>query len=274
MAYRLIALDIDGTIRSPEYPLSDRTRETIARVMDAGAVVTVATGRMFESARRASAEMNISAPITSFQGAHVADPATGEVLWHQPLTPDMARAALLALAPWGLEVIGYVGAEVYVSQLTPMAAAYGERNQVQVNLVEDLAEVANSELTRLVVVGAEDEIERLESDLKAHFDSRLYVTRSLPHFCEILHPQSGKEKALAWLCNRLGVGREETLAFGNGYNDVRMLEWASLGIAIGGAVPEVLEVADMVAPPIEEDGAAQVLEDLLARGLIGPASLG
>ena len=105
--------------------------------------------------------------------------------------------------------------------------------------------------------------------MKALFDSRLHITRSLPHFCEILHPEGGKHKALEWLCVHLGIRQDETVAFGNGYNDVDMLRWSGLGVAIGGAVPEVLEVADMVAPPLEEDGAAQVLEDLLRRGLIG-----
>ena len=101
------------------------------------------------------------------------------------------------------------------------------------------------------------------------FDSQLYITRSLPYYCEILHPEGGKDKALAWLCASLGIDQKETIAFGNGYNDVEMLKWVGLGVAIGGAVPEVLQVADRVAPPIEEDGAAQVLEDLLAKGLIG-----
>ena len=269
MGYRLIALDIDGTIRSNEYPLSERTRRTVARVMEAGAVVTLATGRMFQAARQSSALLDIKAPIASFQGAHVADPATGEVLWHQPLGPDMARAALDALAPWGMDVMAYHGDQVYVREMTPWIEAYGQRNEGRVNVVEDLKDFAANELTRLVAVGDEGEIQRLEAELKASFDSSLYVTRSLAHLCEILHPEGGKDKALSWLCRYLGVGEEETVAFGNGYNDVNMLVWAGLGVAIGGAVPEVLEVADRVAPPIEEDGAAQVLEDLLAQGLIG-----
>ena len=269
MSYRLVALDIDGTIRSDEHPLSDRTRRAIAQVMEVGAVVTVATGRMFWSAARACAELNLTSPIASFQGAHIADPATGEVLWHRPLTGDMSRAALDALDPWALEVVAYHQDQVYVAELTPWLEAYVQRNRVQVNVVEDLKELPVEELTRLVVVGGEDDIRRLEVDLKAKFDSKLYVTRSLPHFCEILHPEGGKDKALAWLCDYFGVQRDETVAFGNGYNDVRMLDWAGLGVAIGGAAPEVLEVADRVAPPIEQDGVGQVLEDLLSLGLIG-----
>jgi HAD superfamily hydrolase (TIGR01484 family) len=136
-------------------------------------------------------------------------------------------------------------------------------------VVGDLKEFAANELTRLVVVGDEQEIQRLETELKSEFNSRLYVTRSLPHFCEILHPQAGKDRALAWISEYLGVRQDETVAFGNGYNDVQMLEWAGLGVAVGGAVSEVLQVADRIAPPIEEDGAAQVLEELLDQGLIG-----
>ena len=269
MGYRLVALDIDGTIRSPDYPLSDRTRKALSRVMDAGAYVTIATGRMFRSAVEITKGLDLRSPIASFQGAHVADPATGEVLWHRPLEPSMAREALDAVAPWGLDVMAYHSDRVYIREMTPGLEAYGERNRVIVKVVGDLSALANKGLTRLVVAGGEDEIERLEAHLKSRFDSTLYVTRSLPHFCEILHPESGKDKALGWLCDYLGVGQRDTIAFGNGYNDVQMLQWAALGVAVAGAVPQVIEVADRTAPPIEEDGVAQVLEQLLDQGLIG-----
>ena len=269
MGYRLVALDIDGTIRSNEYPLSDRTRRAIDSVREAGADVTLATGRIFSSAVQSSADLEIRTPIASFQGAHIADPVTGEVLWHRPLTTGMAWEAFDALDEWKMQVLAYLGHEVYVDHHTPWSQGYGERNNVRVNLVGDLRAVAVEELTRLVVVGEDDDIKRLESSLKAQFDSRLHITRSLPQFCEILHPDSGKDKALEWLCGYFGIDQSETVAFGNGYNDVHMLQWAGLGVAIAGSVPEVLDVADRIAPSIENDGAAQVLEELLADGLIG-----
>ena len=270
MGYRLIALDIDGTIRSQEHPLSERTRQAVARVRDAGAIITLATGRVFNSAARSSADLDITTPIATSQGAHIADPITGDVLWHQPLTADMTAAALEALAGASeMEVVGYYQHEVYVSELTEWADAYGRRNNVKVNVVGDLRDVADRGFTRLVVVGDEDGIQALEAGLQSHFDSSLHITRSLPHFCEILHPLSGKDKALEWLCDYHGIAYDETIAFGNGFNDVRMLAWVNLGVAIGGAVPEALAVADRVSPPMEEDGVAQVLEDLLESGLIG-----
>ena len=270
MGYRLIALDIDGTIRSAEYPLSPRTRRAIAGARASGTLVTLATGRMFESAVLSSSELSIETPIVSYQGAQVSDPTTGEVLWQVTLTPRMTSDALDALEEWGLDVMAYHGGDVYVAESSPWIEGYIERNDVVVHAVGDLRESAHLGFTRLVVVGGEDDIRKLETHLIRHFDSSLHVTRSLPHFCEILNPRAGKHKALGWLCRKLGIRPDETIAFGNGYNDVHMLEWAGLAVAIDGAVDETLAVADRVAPPIEQDGAAQVIEDLLSAGLLGP----
>lgn len=269
MAYKLIALDVDGTIRSHDRPTSERTRRTIERVECAGAIVTIATGRSYKSGASAASDVNLTAPIVTFQGAHVADPRTGEVLWHVPLTHDMTAATLGALSEWkDVQPAGYLGDEIFVTELTDWARAYGERTGVGVRVVDSDGFTSRS-MSRIVVHGEDDVIERLERSLKDRFNGDMYVTRSLPYFCEILHPKGGKDKALEWLCGHLGVSRDQTIAFGNGYNDVQMLEWARMSVAVGDAVKEVLEIADVVAPPMEEDGVAQVLDDLMGKGLIG-----
>ena len=269
MTYKLIALDVDGTIRSHDRPTSERTRHTIQNVREAGAFVTIATGRSYRSGASAASDLDLTAPIATFQGAHVADPKTGEVLWHRPLTSEMSSSALEALSDWGeIEVVGYLGDEILVTELTDWARDYGVRTGVGVKVV-DSNRFTSYPMSRIVARGEDDVIERLEVSLKGLFDNSMYVTRSLPYFCEILHPSGGKDKALEWLCGHLGVNREQTIAFGNGYNDVQMLEWARMSVAVGDAVDEVLEVADLVAPPMEDDGVAQVLDQLLEKGLIG-----
>jgi Cof subfamily protein (haloacid dehalogenase superfamily) len=269
MGYKLIALDIDGTIRSEEHPVSERTRNAIARAMDLGATVTLATGRMFHAALPFARDLNITSPIITFQGAQIGDPITGKVLWHRPLTPAMGLAALEALAGWDREILAYHGDQVYANMRTPWIDGYEGRNQSRVHVADDLRPLAADGLTRLVIVGDEDDIHNISKSLKTRFNSRLNVTSSLPYFCEMLHPESGKHKALAWLCRHLGVRRSQTVAFGNGDEDVDMLRWAGLGVAVGGAAPDTLDAAGRVAPPIEEEGVAQVLEELTERGLIG-----
>ena len=269
MGFKLIALDVDGTIRSIERPMSERTLRTVRKVEQAGAVVTLATGRSYLSAVRASSELGLTAPIVSFQGAHVAYGNTRKVLWHVPLTGEMTRLALDAIpSDDHLDVVGYVSDDVVVIKLTDWVCDYGERTGVSVRVVNPEAFVKGP-MTRLVVRGEDEVIESLESELKLHLNGRVYVTRSLPYYCEILHPDGGKHKALEWLCGHLGIRREETVAFGNGYNDVHMLKWAGMSVAVDGSVPQVLEVADMIAPSMEDDGVARILDGLLEQGCIG-----
>ena len=107
MSYRLFSLDIDGTIRTEDHPLSQRTMQIITQIRNLGAIVTVATGRMFRSAARACMELNLDCPIISFQGAQVSDPITGKILWQRQLTRDMFISALKFLESQTVEVLAY-----------------------------------------------------------------------------------------------------------------------------------------------------------------------
>ena len=278
MAYKLIALDVDGTIRTAGSPIAERTRSAVDAVRRAGAIVTLATGRTFGSATQTCGILGIEVPIATSQGAYIANPVSAnpvskKPLLHRTLTTDMALAALDALQDHtsddGTQAVAYHSERIYVDRMSEWAAGYGQRTEMDVVLVDDLREVADERLTRIVAVGKDHDIEILEREVMPELSNRMLVTRSLPYFCEILHPQGGKEDALAWMCDRFGIRQSETVAFGNGYNDIQMLEWVNLGIAVGDAVPEALAAADIIAPAFAEHGVAQVLEDLLRDGKIG-----
>ena len=266
--FRLIALDVDGTIRDRERQISSRTRSAIRRVRDNGAYVTLATGRTFLSALNASTDLGLTCPIITFQGAHVAKP-NGDLLWHTPLTREMTVVALDALADRDeFEVMAYYGNDIFVVEMSEWAEDYGQRNSIPIRVV-DQDEIRSGPMTRLVVRGDDDAIESLEVELNDRFDGALYVTRSLSYFCEILHPDAGKDKAIGWLCEHLDISPSDTLAFGNGYNDIQMLSTAGLGVAVDGGVPQAIAAADLVAPSMEDDGVARVLEYLLDGGYVG-----
>ena len=266
--FQLIALDVDGTIRDRDRQISDRTRSAIDRARKEGAYVTLATGRTFLSALSASTDLALTCPIITFQGAHVAA-SDGEVLWHTPLTSEMTGAALDALSGRAeFDVMAYFGNDVFVMETSDWTIDYGERNSIPIHVVHS-NKIKAGLMTRLVVRGDDDAIESLEIELNDRFNGALYVTRSLSYFCEILHPDAGKDKAIEWLCNYLDISPRDTLAFGNGYNDVQMLSEAGLGVAVDGAVPQAVAVADFVAPSMEDDGVARVLEYLLDGGYVG-----
>ena len=269
MSYRLIALDIDGTIRSNEHPLSKRTCRALEAAREAGAIVTIVTGRMYLSAMHVTAELNLQSPVATYQGAHIADPVTHEVLWHRPLTSQMLSDTLDVVDSQENEILAHHRGHVYVDRTSEWIEAYVERNHVRVHVIDSLRSLGKEGVTRLIVGGEDDAVGKVTARLKATFDSRLQIVRSLPYFCEVLHPNTGKDLALQRLCRMLGVRREDTVAFGNGHEDAAMIAWAGLGVAVGDGSVAAIAAADEVAPPLVDDGVADVVERLLREGVVG-----
>ena len=269
MKYKLIVLDIDGTIRSNDHPLSDSTRRAVEDARNAGAIVTIATGRMFPSALRAAAELNLTSPVVTYQGAHIADPVSRKVFWHRPLIPRVVNDALDALVIPDCEILAQHQDRVYVQRLTSRVEAYANRNRIQVEVVEDLRVLAQDGITRLIVLGEDEDVARAARTLTHSFASELLVERPFPHFCEVLHPDTGKKRALERLCGMLGLPAEAAVVFGNGDEDAPMIAWAGLGVAMGDGSSAAIAASDEVAPPLADDGVAHVIQHLLHRGLLG-----
>ena len=269
MGYKLIALDIDGTIRSNEHPLSKRTCLALEAARDVGAIVTIVTGRMYLSALHVTADLDLQSPVATYQGAHIADPATHLVLWHRPLTSQMLSDTLEFLDSSDHEILAHHRGHVYVERLSEWIEAYVERNHVRVHLVDDLRSLGDEGVTRLIVGGEDNAVGKVTATLKRAFDSRLQITRSLPYFCEVLHPDTGKDLALRRLCKLLGIRQEDAIAFGNGDEDTPMIAWAGLGVAMEDGSPTAIAASDKVAPPLADSGVANVVERLLRDGLLG-----
>ena len=258
-----LACDLDRTLIAADVELRPRTQAAIAAARAAGILVLIATGRMFRSVRPYALRAGIVEPLVCYQGAVVADPVSGEFLRHIPLPLEEAHEVIEATADLGHTVLCYVGDELFVARETPASDAYAHFQELTVNVVGDLRAWLTEQPTKLVTVGAPEDMDALEVVMKARFDGRLYIAKSLPHFLEFAAPEVTKAAGLAFLAERLGFSREGTVAFGDGENDVELLEWAGYGVAVANAHERVLAVADFVCPPVDEEGVAQVIEALL-----------
>ena len=225
------------------------------------------TGRMFQSVRRYAAQAGIEEPLVCYQGAVVADPVTGEFLRHEPIPLELAREAIAAVEALGFPLNVYVDDELYVARHTPESGAYASFQQLVVHEVGDLLVWLDRPPTKLVTVGDPTKLDELEVRMKAQFDSRLHVSKSLPFFLEFAGSGVTKGSGMAFLAERLGFSRERTVAFGDGENDVELLEWAGYAVAVANAHPRVLGAADLVCPSVDEEGVAQVIESYLAERL-------
>ena len=107
-------------------------------------------------------------------------------------------------------------------------------------------------------------LDGLKQRMVDRFEGRLYISKSLPYFLEFASPNVTKAAGLDFVAEHVGFAREQTVAFGDGENDIELVEWAGYGVAVANAHERVLEVADFVCPSVDEEGVAQVLEAFLA----------
>ena len=223
----------------------------------------VVTGRMFRSVLPYVREAGLDDPVICYQGAVVADPASGEFLRHVPIPRAVALEAIDAVVAAGFHVNCYVDDQLYVAEVTPEARAYADFQGLAIHAVGPLHEWLRDDPTKLVAVGDPAALDELESELKPRFAGKLFVSKSLPHFLEFAHPDVSKGSGLQFVADLLGFTPAETVACGDGENDRELLDWAGFGIAVANAHEDILTRADLVVPDVEHEGVAQLLDAYL-----------
>ena len=242
--------------------LKPRTIAALRRTRDAGVHVIVVTGRMVRSVQRFLEPAGLDEPVVCYQGAAVVAP-DGEWLRHEPIELDLAREAVAAVEAEGYGPNVYVRDELYVREETEAARDYANFQHLEIHSVGDLLGWLREPPTKLVCVGEPHALDCLEVRMRARFGDRLYISKSLPYFLEFAAPGVTKAAGLDFLAQRMGFAPEDAVAFGDGENDVELVEWAGFGVAVENAHRRVKAVADWVCPPASEEGVAQVLESLL-----------
>lgn len=263
MRPKLIATDLDGTLFGRDLTVSERNKRAVQLAHDAGIPVVMATGRMYKATVPYARECGITTPLINYQGALIRDHQTQQDLWHRTIPLDLAHEALEALFETGLHVNLYVDDELLIDKLTPEAELYCSVARVEPRLIPSLADGLHMEPTKIVAIGTVEQVRHWVPALQERFDTRLYVTESIPIFLEIANPTIRKSVALAHVAERLGVKAEEIVAIGDGMNDLDMLQFAGMGVAMGNAPQAVKDIADRVTRPVGEDGFACVIEELL-----------
>jgi len=261
-AVEAVAMDLDRTILPRSLELTDRLVAAVAAVRATGVRPIIATGRMFRSARPFALRLDLDTPLICYQGALIADARSGEWLVHTPMPVPLAREVLGALD--GQHVNVYVHDELYVEELNADALEYARHSKLEPRVVGPLDEWLTEPTTKIVVVGEPARLDVLETQLHDRFGQRLFIAKSLPHFLEVAEPEVSKGSGLRWVCRRLGIDPGRVISFGDGANDIELLQEAGLGVAVEDADPALLPHAAFTVPSVEEDGVAAFPEELAA----------
>jgi len=265
MVYRLVALDVDGTLLGRGKPVSARVREAIAAARENGCQVTLASGRMYPLLAELVDQLGISTPVICYGGAQVVTPRDRRTIYQQSVPLELTHEVIQIARNRNLTPRAYVGDDVFVERIDPSAYNFESLARVRAQAVGDLLEFLTVGPTHLAIDAPAEQTRALVDEMRHHFAERLNVTTGHPLLTEFSLPEVHKGTAVEWLAGYLGIPREATLAIGDDWNDLPLLRWAGLGLAVANAQPELLAVADAVVPSVDDDGVAVALERYVLR---------
>lgn len=272
---RLVAVDLDGTLLTSDHRVSARSRAAVARLERQGVAVVLCTGRPPRSAKGYAAELGLTRPFICYHGAARFDPRDDRASVRHTLDPEVARRALLRLRRAfpglmaGVETAHGWYLEPAMLERRVREARLGTEEPTAVGPAERFLSADAIKL----FVRAEAETGPVPAATMAEAVAGLPLTRtwSAGPLLELLNPRVDKRAALAEMCRSLGIDRRAVAAFGDQRNDVAMLRWAHLGVAMANASREAKRAADVVTLSNDDDGVAVVLEGWTGEPALDPA---
>jgi HAD superfamily hydrolase (TIGR01484 family) len=207
-------------------------------------------------------KIGLDHPIICYQGAQVRA-LDGEMLLDQGIAHDLAMEVIRFARERDLHVQAYFNDELIVERDRQEAHEYANHAGMAIKVVGDLDEAMGETTPKLVIVARREVLEALLPEVRRLWKGRLNAATSMPTYLEFTSIESDKANALAFLCKRMGIPQEGSVAVGDGRNDVSMIAWAGLGIAVEGSEPEVIAAADRTIPGPGHGGIQQLADVLL-----------
>lgn len=265
--YRLAAIDIDDTLVGPDKQVSRENREAITRLRDAGCRVVLASGREHHSMQVYQQRLGLDDFVVSSQGALVVHPPSGRQLWRRPVDPALAATLLARGRAEGFDVLLATDAGFVAAPTSPWVVHnYAERDGTLRVQAGDLDALVLEAPLKMLWYGATDMVHAFSRVMTDELGARAEVVITTKHLLEFNAPDATKATGVAAVARHYDIAQADVIAFGDSHNDVPMLSWAGLGVAMPHALPEAHAAADMIAPESDPNCSLAVVIDLLLAG--------
>lgn len=262
--YDLVAIDIDGTLVNDLHQITPAVATAVKRIVDSGSLVVLCTGRPYPGAKRYMEELELTQEgdyIINYHGALVQRTDTGEVVINHQLTHDemLEWQAIVDAENVSFQAVSEDGVFTEAVDFTPTHLVEPYVNTMSLH-VRKLSELNPDQLySKFIMKDDVARIDKLAAAIPDDMHERFTIIRSMDDSIEVLHKEASKGRTLKELIDHLGIPRERIMTIGDSGNDIDMVEFGGLGVAMGNAVPEVLAVADVVTSTNNEDGVAKAI---------------
>ena len=263
LKYKLIVSDFDDTLRRTEGGISSTNAQTIRRYVEAGGIFALCTGRMTSSILPYARQLGLKGLVVAYQGAIVQDVESGKILRDLRISwPDAAEICAY-LQNYDYHVHVCDGDDFYVNKDDESLALYEKICAVRgIVAKQPLSQVVNERKIsphKILVMCEAKERSGVLSGLCEKFGSRFYITTSTENLVEIVANGSDKGGALKFLAEHYGIPLSETIAIGDNFNDLPMIQAAGLGVAVENGEEELKKQADFITRTCDEDGVGFVI---------------
>lgn len=271
MKYKLIAMDMDGTLLNSKKEVTEYTKDVLRRAAKEGVKLVVCTGRIFTSAKSYARIIGTKAPIIASNGAYIREKDREEVIYEKYINKDTLIKIIKVSREWGFYPHIYTTDTIYSEKLIHSSLNYTRWNEtvpedekINIKIVDRLEDVVNKEgenFLKVVVMADEDQIERLQG-LKKYIRENMDVSvfSSYVNNFEVMDKEVSKGRALKILADYFGINKEEIICFGDNENDKTMFEFAGFPVAMGNAEEEIKKIAAYVTDTNDNDGVAKAIE--------------
>lgn len=268
MSIKLIAIDLDGTLLDADKNIAPADKEAVGKAVKAGYTVTLATGRMFRSAKPYADELGLTQPLVVYNGALIKDLQNGSELGCWPLPLPTAQEVLDDCLNAGIYIQAYVNDCLWTLKDCEEVRFYSKFSRVPYEVKgEDMHHLPASPHKLLVITGNPASI---REKLMKKYARRIKIVSSSRGFLEITAPQTNKWHALQVLGHYLGIQPEEMMCIGDSDNDYEMVAHSGLGVAMGNAQDRIIKAARVVTGSNERQGVSMVLNSIMTRQVSVP----
>ena len=261
MDYKIIALDIDGTLTNSKKEILPHTRYALIEAQKRGKKIILASGRHPVGIKHIAKDLMLDrygGYIMAFNGGKIIDCSTDETIASKDFPREYLADIVGVLKETNLTLNTYDDRRV-IAGGAMNDYSYVERDILKTEMIfaDDFIAGTPDIINKILLAGEPDEIDRYLKILGDRYDGLLDVYKSAPYFLEIMPFGVTKGSMLPLLLDKLGLKREQLAAFGDHYNDMTMIGYAGLGVAMGNAVEDVKKIADYVCESNDEDGIAK-----------------
>ena len=270
MKYKLIVLDVDGTMLNSNREVTKRTVQTLRRVQQMGIKIALASGRPTYGILPLAREIDLGVYggyIISYNGAQVMEAQTGQIIFERRIDPQMVPYLEKKARKMGFTMAYYDGDEVVSDDISnPHVVDEAALNGMTLRQ-DDVLSLSMDDWPAEIMLVSDDEeaLTSLDQHMQRHLAGVMDTIHSNPYYLEIVGYQVGKSYAMSALVQKMGIQMSEVLAIGDGEADINMIQMAGTGVAMANATVGVRRCADFTTLSNDEDGAAVAIEKAIVQ---------